>query len=157
MKMAEACSSHKGQRIRSYEVGFKLKVANYAKVHGNSKAANTFLVDRKRVREWRKNEDSLKNLTDDKSMSLKRKRRPGAGRKINFPQIESELLNWLKSRREKGVRVTEKALKQEAIRQHRMNGNQSFKASCSWLRKFMRRHQISFRRATRFTKTGRIT
>ena len=28
------------------------------------------------------------------------------------------------------------------------SGNQSFKASCSWLRKFMKRHHISFRRAT---------
>ena len=144
--MEDQSTSHKGQRLHSYDFNFKLKVINYAKEHGNHKAAKVYAVDRKRVREWRKIEESLKEMAS--KMSVTRKRRSCAGRKINFPHIEQELIQWLKARRESGVRVTGKSLKQEAIRQHRLQGNQSFKASCSWLRKFMKRHQISFRRAT---------
>jgi hypothetical protein len=141
-------TSHKGKRLHSYDLAFKLKVITYAKDHGNSKAAKYFNVDRKRVREWRQNEDRLKGAASVASGSGRRKRLSGGGRKLNFPHIEEELAKWIKAKRDRGVRVTGKALKQEAIRQHRENGNPSFKASCSWLRRFMKRHNITFRRAT---------
>ena len=52
--------------------------------------------------------------------------------------------------RKKGVRVTVKSLslKREALRLHKCNGSQSFKASRGWFRNFKRRHNLSFRRTT---------
>lgn len=114
--MEEQSTSHKGQRLHSYDFSFKIKVINYVKEHGNHKASKVYAVDRKRVREWRKSEESLKEVASRTSVT--RKRRSGAGRKINFPHIEEHLIQWLKARRESGVRVTGKSLKQEAIRQH---------------------------------------
>lgn len=123
--------SHKGERIRSYDLGFKLKVVDYATTNGNRAAAKYFRIDRKRVREWRQNESKLRG-----------------GRKIIFKEIDQEIFSWMKERRQAGVRVTGKALKTQARKLHLSKGNQSFKGSCGWLRCFMKRHNISFRRQT---------
>ena len=40
----------------------------------------------------------------------------------------------------------------EAMRLHKLNGNQSFKASQGWFAKFTKRHNISFRRSTHISK-----
>lgn len=57
-------------------------------------------------------------------------------------------MRWFEERRQQGVRVTGKKLKQEALRLHSENGNQSFKASNGWYRRFKKRHEITFRRST---------
>ena len=54
----------------------------------------------------------------------------------------------MKRRRDAGARVTGTALKTECLRCHRANGDQGFRASCGWLRRFMRRNNIAFRRET---------
>lgn len=137
-------SSHKGKKIKSYTVGFKLKVVQYAKDTNNHKAARTFDVDRKRVIEWRKKEEDLKAMDGKTS----KKRIPGGGKKVGNVDIDTQLRVWMEVRRDKGGCVTGKSLKRECIRLHRLNGNQSFKASCGWLRSFMKRHNVSFRRPT---------
>ena len=137
-------SAHKGQHINSYTIAFKLKVVDFAKANNNSLASKTFCVDRKRVIEWRKNEQSLKCM-DNKTLKKKKK---GSGRKLVYPDIDTTLLGWIQKRRNAGARVTGKALKAEAMRLHRLNGNQQFKASCGWLRKFRRRHNLKFRKST---------
>ncbi len=139
--MDEPGSSHKGKQINTYTAKFKLKVINYAKQHNNVQAAKTFGVDRKRVREWRKLEDKLEGLP-------KARRLNGAGRKVWYPDVEGELVQWVRRRREKGARVTGIGLKKECLRLQRLRGNMNFKASCGWLRKFMNRQNFSFRRAT---------
>jgi hypothetical protein len=48
--------------------------------------------------------------------------------------------------------VTGKALKIEALRLHKQNGPQNFKASCGWFRQYKKRHNISFRRATHISQ-----
>lgn len=136
--------SHKGVTVRSYTVAFKLEVIKYARAHNVSKASRTYKIDRKRVREWTKQEADLKKC----EKKAQRKRKEGGGKKISYPAIEIALTAWINRRREAGARVTGKALKQECLRQHRLNGNQQFKASCGWLRSFMRRNKMTFRRAT---------
>lgn len=141
---SSAGSSHKGKKIMSYTFAFKLKVVAFAESHNNSEAAKTFSVHRKRVIEWR----GQKELLQSKDGLLSRKRLAGSGRKVHYPDIEEELLQWLKRRREAGARVTGTGLKKECLRLHHLKGQQNFKASCGWLRKFLRRHNLSFRRAT---------
>ncbi|KAH3707889.1 hypothetical protein DPMN_067308 [Dreissena polymorpha] len=46
-----------------------------------------------------------------------------------YPDIDKSLMRWFEERRQQGVRVTGKKLKQEAFRFYSENGNQSFKAS----------------------------
>ena len=117
----------------------------YAQANNNTQAAKYFHVDRKRVIEWRKTEQELKGIK-----KKSRKRLSGAGRKAFYPDIECQIFRWLERRREMGVRVTGKALKKEALRLHRSqdHGDHQFKASCGWLRRFMKRQNLSFRRAT---------
>lgn len=134
---------HKGMKNRCYDLAFKLRVVDYAKQNSNHKAAKQFGVDRKRVIEWRGQEDILL-----KNESKKRKRLPGAGQKVKSIEIERKLLQWMDNRRHAGGRVTGKALKKECLRLHQLEGDQSFKASCGWLRRFRRRHKLVFRRST---------
>ena len=54
--------SHKGKKIQSNSVAFKLKVIEYAKKESNTKASQVYEVARKRVIEWRKAENELKSV-----------------------------------------------------------------------------------------------
>jgi len=76
------------------------------------------------------------------------KRQSGAGRPLKYNDIEEKLISWFRERREAGVRVTGKGMKTEALRLHKENGSQSFKASCGWFRRFKKRNNITFRRST---------
>ena len=143
-------SSHKGTKIHSYTSSFKLKVVTYAKENNNAQAARQFAVSRARVIEWRRNEEKLRQL----GSGMKRSR--GAGRKVRYPDIEQELKRWMKRRRDAGARVTGTALKTECRRCHRANGDQGFRASCGWLRCFMKRNNIAFRRATHVAQKKQV-
>lgn len=129
---------------RSYTVAYKLKVVAFSKDNSNASAARTYGVDRRRVIEWRQKEEEMKKLANPKQT----RRLPGGGKKLGHEDIEKKLLNWMKEVRDKGGRVTGKALKRECVRLHKENGSQSFKASCGWLRCFKKRNNISFRRTT---------
>ena len=134
-------SSHKGTNIHSYTSSFKLKIVTYAKENNNSQAAKQFAFSRARVIEWRRNEEKLREL----GSGMKRSR--GAGRKVCYPDIEEELKLWMKQRRDAGARVTGTALNTKCLRCHRANGDQGFRASSGWLRRFMRRNNIALRQA----------
>ena len=143
-------SSHKGTKIQAYTSSFKLRVVTYAKVNNNSQAAKQFAVSRTSVIEWRRNEEKLRQL----GAGMKRVR--GGGRKVRYPDIEQELNRWMKRRRDAGARVTGTALKTECLRCHRANSDQGFRASCGWLRRFMRRNNIAFRRATHVAQKKQV-
>lgn len=127
---------------RTYAASFKLKVVQVAEEKGKRFAAKEFNVHRKRVQEW------CKNKTQLQAAPKSQKRKPGAGRPLRYPDIDTQLMRWFEERRECGVRVTGKSLRREALRLHMENGNQSFKASNGWYRRFKKRHNIVFRRTT---------
>ena len=142
-------SSHKATKIHFYTSSFKLKIVTYAKENNNSQAAKQFALSRARVIEWRRNEEQLRQLES----GMKRAR--GAGRKVCYPDIEAELKLWMKRRRDAGARVTGTAPKTECLRCHRANGDQGFRASCGWLRRFMRRNNIEMSNACGSEGTSR--
>lgn len=117
--MCYSAAMERNKTHRSFSASFKLK-----------------------VREWCQSKETLKEWKKS------RKRATGAGRTVRFPAIDESLIRWFTERRAAGVRVTGKGLKHEALRLHRENGSQSFKASCGWFASFKRRHNISFRRST---------
>ena len=144
----EKTTSHRGETVKSYTIAFKLKVIDYAVLHGNHKASRDFKVDRKRIREWRQNEKSLR-AHDQRS---KRKNLNGQGRAIEFPDIDDQVHSWVTERREAGCRVTGGAIRKEALRLHRLKGSQSFKASDGWYDKFMKRYNLAQRRQTHMSQ-----
>ena len=76
----EKSTSHKGGKIHSYTVSFKITAIQYAELHGNRAAERKFNVDRKRIREWRAKRDEIGNMSA-KVKGKERKRCDGAGRK----------------------------------------------------------------------------
>ena len=141
-------TSGPGKSKRAFSTSFKLKVVELAEQKGKHHAAKLFGVDRKRVREWCQSKEKL----NDNSTLKSHKRNSGAGRPIRYQDIEKSLLAWFEERRAASVRVTGKSLKYEAMRLHKLNGNQSFKASQCWFAKFTKRHNISFRRSTHISQ-----
>ena len=137
--------------MKSYDTSFKMKVVNYAKENGKRAASKYFKVDKKCVQRWVQSESSLLDMASGKGGKT-RKRLAGGGRKVRYEEIDKNLVTWLLERREKGVRVTGKYLRAEALRLHKQNGSQSFKAWNGWYRQFKKRHGITFRRTTHISQ-----
>lgn len=117
-----------------------MKVIEYAKKHSNSKASKDYSIARKRVIEWRKAEQELSGIEEQR----KRMRLSGGGRRVRSTDIDSKLKQWIQERQEAGAQVTGRAVKIECRRLHCENGNQGFKASCGWLRSFKKRNKLTF-------------
>ena len=100
----DVSSSHKGKKVRSFTVPFKLRAIANADVHGNRLAARKYNVDERGVREWRAKKESISslNLTDG---GKKRKRVDGGGRKPQFQAADEIVLDWVSNGRERGLRV----------------------------------------------------
>ena len=84
-------------------------------------------------------------------MAKSRKRIDGGGRPVRYMDIANEVLQWFSERREAGIRVIGKSLQQEALILHKEKGSQCFRASYGLYRRFLERHNISFRRTFRNT------
>ncbi len=129
-------------RRRSYEAEFKLKVVNHAENFSKNNASKLFCVDRRRVIDWCKQKEQLAGSGGSS------KRLPGGGRKALSTQIEDKLVEILRTKRKEKMRVTRKITCLEAIKLHRQEGNEDFKASQGWLFNFMKRNKISLKRKT---------
>lgn len=75
----------------------------------------------------------------------------GKRRPAKFVNAESACLEWLKKQRMKGLLVQSKTLRKYMIRQVRRfhsdsTGYDRFKASAGWLKRFMARHKLTWRR-----------
>eukprot|EP00794_Sanderia_malayensis_P014636 gene14636-16155_t len=151
-KKSSDITSHKGKKMRSYTIGFKLEVVEYAKVNSNQAAATKFNVDRTSVREWRKKERDLKGMLSSRG-TKGRKRLDGGGRKPLNESMEERLLEWIFQHRSKRLRVSRKLIMKKAKVIHEEIKNaepdrheEIFEASKGWLDKFMKRHGLSLRR-----------
>ena len=55
--------SHKGMKIKTYSMEFKLNAIKKAEDTSNRHAAEIFKVDPKRIREWRQKKEAIAKLT----------------------------------------------------------------------------------------------
>ena len=142
----ENASSHKGKRIRSFTVSFKLTVIAEAEASSNRSAA----------KKWRTNKASLISLNGS-SAGKKRKRVDGGGRKPQFQAVDDVVLDWISIRQERGLQVSRKLIMKKAqvvynelktTQADTINYYGEFKASTGWLKNFMRRNHLSLRRKT---------
>ena len=100
------------------------------------------------IREWRGNKDQLEKLRQC-SNGAERFRLDGAGEKPLAPEMEDVLLEWIHSRRLKGLRVSRKLIMRKALHLSKEQQNmEDFTASNGWIQKFMSRHGLSLRRKT---------
>ena len=124
----------------SYTASFKLAVCSYAEEFGNRAAGRKYDLDEKNVRRWRQNKTTLKSMP-----SKKRAMRSG---KARWPELEEQLLAWVVEKRAAGHAVSTQALRLKARNIADETGMDDFKAGTSWAYRFMKRHDLSFRRRT---------
>ena len=144
----EDLSSHKGKKLKSYNIQYKLDAIKFAEENSNHSASRKSGVVVKRIREWRGNKDQLEELRQC-SYGAKRFRLDGAGEKPLAPEMEDVLLEWIHSRQLKGLPVSRKLImrKDQHLSKEQQN-MEDFTASNGWIQKFMRRHGLSLRRKT---------
>ena len=149
---AKTC--HKGEKIRSYTISFKLEVVEFAENRSITAAAQKYNVDRRSVRDWKKKKNELQELS--RSVNIKKRIRLGSGgRKPLSEKMEEILLEWIIERRSKMLRVSRKIIRKKAViiygdfkRIDPDRFDEKFEATNGWLFKFMKRHNLSLRRKT---------
>ena len=143
--------SHKGRKVRSFSMAFKLEAIQYAERVSNRAASTKYKVDVKRIREWRKDKDAMVELKA-KPKGKQRERLDGGGRKGFVEQLDDFLLEWIYGRRANGLRVSRKLIKVKAKQVYDEKCSEDekelFSASAGWLDKFMQRNGLSLRRKT---------
>lgn len=129
----------------SYTIEQKLKAVETAEQTTKRNAARKHGVDVKRIREWCKQKNQL-------LASCKRsKRLHGGGRAPENEVMERELVIWIRSLRERSLRVSRRMIKdraKELFRRNHDDDQHTFSASNGWLFRFLRRHSFSLRRRT---------
>ena len=121
---------------KSYEVGFKLKVVNYAE-HGNRSAEREFGVSEKVVRGWRKQKDHLKEMPKSKT---------AARFSVSpYQSLEKELFDWVVDLRNNGLIVTRLSVRTKALQLAPKYHLTQFKSSAGWGTRFMNRFGLTLR------------
>ena len=154
MEREEPTTSHKGERVNSYTIKFKLEVIEFAENKSIGAAAVKYKVDRHSIRDWKRKKDALQELSKSVD-NKKRKRLLGAGRKPLSDEMEEKVLEWIVERRTKMLRVSRKLIRKKAIivyedlkRTDPNRYDEKFEATNGWLYKFMKRNNLSLRRKT---------
>ena len=91
--------SHKGQKVRSYALDFKLNAVEFAENNGINTPATKFGADRRRIRECKSMKNSLSEVKGKPTAGVKRKRVDGAGRKPLYERMEDIVQEWIHERR----------------------------------------------------------
>uniref|UniRef100_A0A1E1X1Z9 HTH CENPB-type domain-containing protein n=1 Tax=Amblyomma aureolatum TaxID=187763 RepID=A0A1E1X1Z9_9ACAR len=126
-----------------YTAGFKRNAILLAEKVGNSAAARSLDINESTIRGWRKHRQELFNCNSQR----KGFRGPKKGR---FPDLEHRLADFVCEQRSRLLGVSIEMLQCKARELARDAGlaPNEFKASRSWIQKFMRRAGFSLRRTT---------
>ena len=92
---------------RKYKASLKMTVIKVARASNNCATARTFNVTEKMVRDWRKNEDNLRNMPEEKCAM-----RRGCTR---WPQLD-HVAEWISELRQDGYIVTRNAIRAYAFK-----------------------------------------
>ena len=138
-------TSHKGQKVKSYTITFKLQVIEYAEINSISAATQKYNIDRHSIPDWKSKKQQLQEFSCLKNKnSNKRFRLEGAGRKPLSDEMEEALMEWITERRSKMLRVSRKIIRKKALVLYgdlkTDNPNryaEKFEATNGWLCKFM--------------------
>lgn len=138
---------------RAYTLEFKLSVVDWIRKHESSTraASKRFGIHRKMVRTWLEKEATLQAALTSVGPQRRRLR---AGRKPLSQDLDHKLLVWLEGERGSQLPVGDRQLQQKALDIAAELGLADFKASCMWLRRWKRRHDVVFREGTNMVVTS---
>ena len=120
------------QKRASYTAEFKLKIVKFAEETSNRKAARTFKVDEKCVRQWRESKSILEAMPNRK--------RAMRGRQAFWPELEEDMRQWVMTSKNNDVQLTENDIRLKACELAREKGIEKFKGGKNWCTKFMQRN-----------------
>ncbi|KAH8028388.1 hypothetical protein HPB51_016501 [Rhipicephalus microplus] len=131
-----------GRHLRSFTAAFKLQVIDYAEEHGKRATGQKYDVDEKRVRYWMEQKDAL--------AATYRSRKAFRRKKCKYPQLESQLLNYVVNTQRDGYAVSTDTIRVKPlnIARHMETPQAQFKESRGWTTRFMNRNQLSIRPRT---------
>lgn len=119
--------SHKGEKVCSYTVDFKLEVVNYAEQSSIHAAGRKYNVSRSSVRDWKKKKIQLEDLRKSSGSGAHRRRLSGGGRKVFDSSTERSLIEWITERKQQGLTISgamiikkAKSLQQEKLHKQQM-------------------------------------
>ena len=129
-----------------YDAQFKLKVVEFAKKTNNCAAAREYGISEKLVRDWKKSEDSLKEMPAKKCANR--------GAKPRWPELEKDVSEWVLENRQNGFPVSRNAIRVYALKWAKSNPSKSenFKATASWCSTFMKRNDLVLRQKTKIAQ-----
>lgn len=119
--------SHKGEKVCSYTVDFKLEVVNYAEQSSIHAAGRKYNVSRSSVRDWKKKKVQLEELRKSSGSGAHRRRLSGGGRKVFDSSTEKSLIEWITERKQQGLTISgaliikkAKSLQQEKLQKQQL-------------------------------------
>eukprot|EP01023_Acetabularia_acetabulum_P017336 TRINITY_DN18640_c0_g2_i3.p1 TRINITY_DN18640_c0_g2~~TRINITY_DN18640_c0_g2_i3.p1 ORF type:complete len:723 (+),score=98.45 TRINITY_DN18640_c0_g2_i3:158-2326(+) len=154
--------SSPNSKQKMYSIEFKLAVLNWLKENDNnvSKTGKHFKIDRKRIRDWKAQEQLLVKC-QNKSTRFRIK-----ARKAKYPELEKKLLEWITQRidgsqnskdQNQDQNVNQNLNKKEFVDYQmlisearkigcELNLPSTFQYSMSWVNNFMKRNKLTTRK-----------
>uniref|UniRef100_H3A682 HTH CENPB-type domain-containing protein n=1 Tax=Latimeria chalumnae TaxID=7897 RepID=H3A682_LATCH len=124
----------------SHDAGFKLQVVEYAEQSNNSATGCEFGITEKMVRDWRKMEETLKEMLKIKHAHC------GA--------LEVDLHEWVLQSWQNGYIATKNTIRLRALKmtkeeKYKADAGSTFVASAGWCTCFMERHGLTMQQQTK--------
>lgn len=135
---------------KSYTLYEKRKAVEKVKEVGVREASRQLKIPRKNLQRWSKQTELLENAALTRGSNIRSKRRLTQSR-AKYPLLESALIDFIKEERGKRNSVTGKQIRRKAMVLYQTlypGSRERFSASYGWLRRMVRRNNLSFRRVT---------
>ena len=95
-------------KLNSYTANFKLQVIAFSESTNNSMAVRSFYVNKKLVRDWRKKQNDLSEMSKGKKAAH--------GRRPMYPELEERLAAWIEELRLQGLIITCTAIRIKGLK-----------------------------------------
>lgn len=127
-----------------YSAKFKLCVARFAEQLNNCAATRQFCVNEKLVRDWRCHVEKLKCMPKNKCADQ--------GKRCQWPDLEENLVKWIKDQRRSGYIVTRNLIRIKAKAMASDQQISDFQATNSWCTRFLRRRNFVSEQKTKIAQ-----
>uniref|UniRef100_A0A1I7YM14 HTH CENPB-type domain-containing protein n=1 Tax=Steinernema glaseri TaxID=37863 RepID=A0A1I7YM14_9BILA len=129
----------KMRKLKSYSVEEKLDIIDYAKIIGNRAAGREFNVAESSIREWRKNEEKIRQMAE---VSPSKFRSDGKARRLD--ELDRKLIAYIETTddvtwHDIGLKAND--LWKDTVAQEDVDDEPEFNANMGWVSRFFKRNQ----------------